>query len=64
MIDKIVPNGAVVLKVWPDGSGETIAFFQYETAADEFCQLSRDKDGPMLIRISLYDGRFRGFPSE
>ena len=64
MPGKFFENGAVVFEVWPDGSGETKATFQYETDADDFCRSPRDKGGPMLIRFSLYDASFRAFPSE
>jgi hypothetical protein len=64
MLDRIVPNGSVVIAVYPDGSGETKAFFQYEGDADDFCRAPRDKGGPMLIRVSMFDGRFMAFPAD
>lgn len=64
MLDRIFPNGAVVISVYPDGSGETRAIFAYPGEADAFCRIERDKGEPMLVRVSLYDGGFRAFPSE
>lgn len=63
MAGKIFENGAIVIEVWPDGSGELKATFQYDADADNFCKATRDKSDAMLVRVSLYDGAFRGFPA-
>lgn len=64
MSGKFFKNGAIVIAVYPDGSGETKATFQYKNDADSFCQMPRDKGGPMLISLCLYEASFRAFPAE
>lgn len=65
MSGKFFENGAIVVAIWPDGSGsETKATFQYESDADDFCRAPRDKGGPIFVRVSTYDASVRAFPPE
>ena len=37
-------NGAMVFRVWPDGSGEVMAKFQYKSHAELFAKAIAEKD--------------------
>ncbi|RTE91879.1 hypothetical protein [Bradyrhizobium sp. LVM 105] len=37
-------NGAIVFRVWPDGSGEIIAKFQYFSHAKDFAAMRSNQD--------------------
>lgn len=57
-------NGSIVHRVWPDGSNELLAQFQYSTAADEFCRAPRDNCTSWMVRTCLYSGEMRIFKTE
>lgn len=64
MTGRFFNNGSMVLSIYPDGSGEVRAMFQYDSDADAFCAAPRDKGGPMYVRVNTYDASFRAFPPE
>lgn len=59
------PNGASVSRMFEDGSGEVLAFFQYEDAAVKFAELlaAEIQDGywHTYIVASHYDGKLKKF---
>jgi hypothetical protein len=57
-------NGATVHRLWPDGSSELLAQFQYVSGADNFCQMPRDKCESVLVRVCFYSGEMRVFKQE
>ena len=62
-----LPNGAVVSRLYSDGSGELLAQFQYASDADDWAarKVEQDRAAGMskcdLYRTCLYSGKLRRF---
>ena len=57
-------NGALVYRLWPDGSNEIDAEFQYVTSADTYCKVLTDNRDWAMVRICKYTGLMRVFTAD
>jgi hypothetical protein len=61
-------NGSRVMRIWPDGSGEIIASFQYYINAVEWAKKQADKEDHkkniLYVAVCDYENRLDGYSSQ